>query len=242
MDLLKQLERADQNRARLQVYILRVQKARWLFPGTVREIVREYENRFEDATRGRRRILELIHANPLERERYRAREKVMLDKAAEMLVPRKPLPPGTYKPYRASDATYAVGKRVSALGANEALWETHLKEAQHYYITGAWQQHGIAVGKVTELMDDITLQRDIARMTRGRLLDGLFQRVGMELQPGQGSVSLQVDQLLTGISKNEPQGETERSPETPLTTFLAKELGGNEPLSDRRKKVKEPQR
>ncbi len=244
MDLLKELERTDQSRARLQLYIRRIQKARWLFPGSVKAIVREYEERFEEVTRERRRILELIHANPMERERYRAREKALLDKAAEMMIPKPTLLPGTNKPFKASDAAYAVGKRVAELELDEAKWESHLKEAQHYYITGAWQQHRIPVAKVTELMDDITLQRDIARMQRGRVFDGLYQRVGMELRPGQGAVSLQIDHLLSGIRVAFPGPEQQAEEPTPLRIFLQKnleEMQRAEPQS-RRAKVPEPQR
>lgn len=244
MDLLKELERVDQNRARLQIYIRRIEKARWLFPGTVKELVRAYEERFEEVTRERRRVLELIHANPIERERFRSREKALLDKAAEMMIPKPPLPPGTTKAFKASDAVYAVGKRVVDVEREEAKCERHLKEAQHYYITGAWQQHRIPVAKVTELMDDITLQRDIARMQRGRIFDGLYQRVGMELRPGQGSVSLQIDHLLQGIRVAFPGPEHKEEEPTPLRIFLQKNLEeirrGDE--QQRRARVPEPQR
>lgn len=222
MTLLDDLEKVDKTRAALQLYARRVKLARWILPDTARRFLQKLDLAFEDATRERRRILELIHADPVSRHRFKEREAAILDEALT------PNPSAAdlsgLKPFAPSLPLIAMADKVIALEHEEERWTKHLKDATFYYTAGIWQQDRVPVDRLTALLDDLGLNRNIARQARGAVLDGLQLRLQLEMRDAHGPASLQREALLARRREDPRNAKPiSQDQENPLGDLLKKE-------------------
>ncbi|HEX2842064.1 hypothetical protein [Hyphomicrobium sp.] len=77
-DPLARLDTIDKKRAKLATYANRIKMARFFAPETERKLQKRIDTRFQDLTRERRQLLELIKADPVLRKRLFEKEEAAL--------------------------------------------------------------------------------------------------------------------------------------------------------------------
>lgn len=238
-DLIDYLDQLDAERAKLSLYGRRFRKFRWLVPGLVKGLTRELEEEWAQVTAERQRTLEVIWADPVLRVRMKEREEAAIAEARKRMIAREVMSSLPGRPYMVSQPVKEIGIKVVGLEREEARRQNFLDEALFYYGSGAWQNDGIEVGKLTKLMDDLTLDRDRVRLALHRVRDGLHTRVEMETTHKNDPVSMILENVLAGIRTELPV--MERDKETPLSRFVEKERPKLETAREP-KKVYEPTR
>lgn len=82
-DLLARMRAIDKDRARLLTYSKRIKLARIAAPQLERRVQTNIDRRFNDLTRERRQLLEIIRADPVLRKRFFDYEDSLLKAAGE---------------------------------------------------------------------------------------------------------------------------------------------------------------
>lgn len=219
MDLLDELERVDATRATLNLYARRTKIVGWLLPETARRFIHKLDLAFEDATHERRRLLELIHADPVSRQRFKDKETALIQRDFEKESVTLP-PLESLKPFEPTENLRVLAKKVVDLEREEAKRAEHFNEAAFYYKSGAWQQDRIPVARLTDLLDELGLDYRTARLARGRALDGLQWRLGHQMHPNHGPVSLQRESLLNEARADANSSRPPADRESPLQAMI----------------------
>lgn len=227
-DLIVYLDKLDAERAKLMLYARRFKKLRWLVPKIAGSLMQGLEEEWADLTKERQRTLEVIWADPVLRVKMKDRERAAVEDARKRMVARDVMTALPGKPYDVPQPVKEIGRRVVGLEREEALRQGYLDEALFYYGSGTWQNDGIEVGKLTKLLDELTADRDTARLARHRVLDGLQTRLEMDMTAKHEPVSLVRENLLVAIRAELPRRE--RDQETPLSKLLQKEMPRRDPV------------
>jgi hypothetical protein len=220
-DLIDYLEKLDAERAKLSLYARRIRKFKWVIPGTAKNLMRGLEEQWADVTAERQRTVESIWADPVLRLKMKEREQAAIDGARQRLVNHEVMTALPGRPYSISEPVKEIGVKVVGLEREEARRQHFLDEALFYYGSGAWQNDRVEVGKLTKLMDDLTLDRDRVRLARYRVLDGLYTRIALETTDKHEPVTMISENLLRGVRGEWPKAV--KDVETPLSRFLAAE-------------------
>lgn len=239
-DLIQELERLDRRRAETYYYGGKARALGLIAPGLAGKIIAGLDQRFQDLTRQREQVLQLIWADPVLRLKMREREKATIeeahrrDLAAEM---RGKLPGKLFKP---SLALKQIGIKVVGLEQEEARRKDHYEEAWFYYKSSAWERDRVPIAKLDNLLADLKVKWDAVREARGRVTDGLhFNLEGEVGRRSKESLTLLQESLLHEVrSEILPR---ERDLQTPLSEFLEKERPKRDPVKTP-EKDREPSR
>lgn len=218
VDMIDYLDELNAKRTNLTLYYRRFGKIRWLVPNIVKALFKELEEKWDYATTERARVLDVIWADPVMRQRMLQREKSAGEQAEQRIMQRDMLTASPGRPYVVSDVVKDIGKRVVAWEREDAKHRHHLDEALFYYKSGAWQHDGVEIKDLNKLIDDLTLEADHARLAHYRVIDGFQLRLRLETTEKHDPVSMISENVLKSLrAAVQP---LERNQETPLSMFL----------------------
>lgn len=226
-DLLDYLDKLNRERAYLANYGKSFRKLRWLVPGLVKDLVKELEEKWVEVSKERERTLEVIWADPVLRQRMKDREAQAVAEAGRRLGQGEIMKALPGRPYEVSEGVRETAVRVVGLERVERSAQHALDEALFYYGSQAWQNDGIEIGKLTKLIEELTLERDRARLEHHRVLDGLNTRLRLDATRYREPVSMIQDNVLRNVRAELPQQI--HGAATPLSRFLEQERPRTEP-------------
>lgn len=236
-DLVDYLGKLNAERAHLQRYSKRIRIARWILPGTVKQLTRELEERWAEVTKERERTLEVIWADPVLRQKMKDLEAQAVEESRRRLAIRESMAFPRGKPYAASKDIRDIAVKVIGLEREEAFAQYALDEANFYYGSGAWQNDGIEVGKLKELLDHLTVERDRIAGEKFAKLDGLTTRLQIESKGRKEPVSMVQHKVLESVRAELPQVTRGPAQDSPLAAFLRKETPRREEQREPKKKL-----
>lgn len=199
MNPLDRLDRLNQRQRRLDEYAARVRMAFWM-PKTRDRVLSRISKKFRQNAAERTRVLDLIKADPVLRQRLREREDQV--KARQRTKERGSVgPSGPAAPL--PDKFHNEAMYVVSLKETERLARDAYQEAVWYYKWGDWKTDGVAVEEVTALLD--TLKHEMQRATRSRVeAQQSFEDGIREALSGDPQHIVHREELLASVRRTEP--------------------------------------
>jgi hypothetical protein len=199
MNLIARLDRVNWWLRVIDAYARRVSMA-FFMPRTRDRVLFRLGKKFRHYNDERRRIEALINADPKLKAQLRARE-IAAQPPPDLALPRDLREQAT---------------RLTTLMREERHWKSAYQEAVWYYKDGRWKHDGIAVERITALLDEYKLNKTYAQRARVDLQHA-FEAAVAATMPNDPKHILTREQLMREAEK----GATPPSTQSPFRQWIA---------------------